>query len=265
VDKGKRVTMTNRFLLVALLFLIGVGATAQKKSKSSAQLIVTSAEADGQRLKVVYTSQGLQPTDSVFLEVRNRTRGTLPIRTVSGAVGKNRPSGPNQIIYWDYALDGLPLGKDDEIVVSAQAAQAISSPVASGGGPAFALLSAVAPGVGNIFVQPTRKIGLRPLVTASYVGLLVYGLSQRGLSKQQYSLYESQESETAAQPYYDAANQYHQRYYLATRAAAAIMLTDVTFTLLRGLRNQRERRATGGRISLQYQGETPVLAYRYSF
>jgi hypothetical protein len=208
--------------------------------------------------------------------VESRSRGALNPKTITGDIGKAVQPGPNKTIYWNYALDGERLD-EIRVTVNVQQAAESSKPIAdkgpqepSGktkiapGGPQYALLSALAPGVGNILVQPNRKIGLRPLITVSYVGLLAYGLAQKSQSRKQYDLYEAQLNEQDAQPYYDAANRYHQRYFLATRAAAVVWLSDVTYTLLKGLRNQKQARANGG-LSLQYSGTTPTLAFRRSF
>lgn len=259
--------MKNLTFLVALFSCFWTSAIAQKKTKPTVSNI--RAEADGKRLKVTYSLEGTAPTDSVYLQVESRTRGVLPLKTVSGGIGKGVEPGPNKIIYWDYEADGMQPGESDAVTVRIQSESVLPPPppvTKLGGGPGYALLSVVLPGVGNIFVQPNRKIGLRPLVTVSYLGLLAYGLSQKSQSNKQYDLYNAQLNESDAQPYYDAANQYHQRYYLATRAAAVLMLTDVTFTLLRGIRNQRlQRTQPSNRLSLQYFGATPTLAFRRTF
>ena len=123
-------------------------------------------------------------------------------------------------------------------------------------GPGWALVSAVLPGVGNMFVQKNAagkavpRVGLRPLVTVGFYGLLVFGFQQRDLSKAPYALYKEQKNSTEGQPYYDEANKYYHRYYLATRAAAAIWLTDVTLTLIRGIKNTQHKAVKKKAVSL---------------
>lgn len=107
-------------------------------------------------------------------------------------------------------------------------------------GPAWALLSAVAPGMGNIFVQtPKPKIGFRPLALIGSYGLLVYGLTERQKSRDVYAIYEQQKNMTAAEPYYKTANSHHQNYYFATRGAAIVAAVDVVLTFIKGMRNSR--------------------------
>ncbi|MGF7218176.1 hypothetical protein GGR92_004353 [Spirosoma lacussanchae] len=137
-------------------------------------------------------------------------------------------------------------------------------------GPAWALVSAVAPGIGNIFVQrPRPRVGFRPLVTVATYGLVAYGLMERQQAQDAYADYEVQKNAAAAEPFYVTANNHHQRYFMATRAAAAVALTDVVLTFIKGLRNSQLRRearridAVSVRPGLQMGQPTAVL--RYSF
>ena len=110
-------------------------------------------------------------------------------------------------------------------------------------GPAWALLSAVAPGIGNIFVQsPNPKVGFRPLVLGGTYSLLIYGLGERQKSRDDYALYEQQKNMTDGESYYQSANNHHHTYYLATRGAIAVAAIDVILTFVRGLRNNQIQR-----------------------
>ncbi|GAB3019183.1 hypothetical protein [Spirosoma pulveris] len=153
------------------------------------------------------------------------------------------------------------------------------SPVTSGSrklwrinykGPAWALLSAVAPGMGNIFVQtPTSKIGLRPLVTVGFYGLLIYGFAERTKSQDAYSIYEQQKNRAAGEPYYQTANSHHQRYFLATRGALAVAAADVVLTFIKGLRNSQTQNEAQRFKHLMLrpglQAGQPTAVVRYSF
>ncbi|GAB4019810.1 hypothetical protein GCM10028808_58820 [Spirosoma migulaei] len=137
-------------------------------------------------------------------------------------------------------------------------------------GPAWALLSAVAPGIGNIFVQlPKPKIGLRPLLTVGCYGLIAYGLAERKKSQDAFAIYEDQKNATAGEPYYQTANDHHHRYFMATRGAVVVAAADVILTFIKGLRNtqiQKEARRIDGvslRPGLQAGQMTAVV--RYSF
>lgn len=137
-------------------------------------------------------------------------------------------------------------------------------------GPAWALLSAVAPGVGNIFVQtPRPKVGLRPLLAVGCYGLVAYGIYERQNARTVYAQYEQQRSLTVAEPYYQRANGHHQRYFAATRGAVAIAAIDVLCTFLRGTRNQQTGRVVRDpeTVTLRpgVQAGQPTMVMRYSF
>lgn len=137
-------------------------------------------------------------------------------------------------------------------------------------GPAWAFVSAVAPGIGNIFVQtPKPKIGLRPLLTVGCYGLLVYGFSERQKSKDDYALYEQQKNMAAGDPYYTRANDHHHTYFMATRGAFVVAAADVVLTFIKGLRNsqlQKEaRRYQSVTLSPSLQAGQPTALVRFSF
>jgi hypothetical protein len=134
-------------------------------------------------------------------------------------------------------------------------------------GPAWALLSAVAPGIGNIFVQtPKPKVGFRPLLTVACYGLVAYGLTERQKSNDEYDIYKEQKNLAAGEPYYNTANAYYHRYFLATRGAIVLAAADVILTLFKGLRNGQEARQIQG-VTLRpgMQAGQPTAVVRYSF
>lgn len=137
-------------------------------------------------------------------------------------------------------------------------------------GPGWALVSAVAPGIGNIFVQtPKPKIGLRPIVTVGCYGLLIYGFMERTKAQDVYRIYEQQKNITAGEPYYQTANGHHQRYFLATRTALVVAATDVVLTFIKGLRNSQIRKENQRFNSLMFrpglQAGQPTAVVHYSF
>ncbi|MFD2933435.1 hypothetical protein [Spirosoma flavum] len=137
-------------------------------------------------------------------------------------------------------------------------------------GPAWALLSVVAPGIGNIFVQmPKPKVGLRPLLTVGCYGLLVYGFMERQKSQDDYSSYEQQKNMAAGEPYYQTANDHHHRYFLATRGAIVVAAADVILTFIKGVHNsqlQKEaRRYQSLTLRPGLQAGQPTAVVRYSF
>lgn len=137
-------------------------------------------------------------------------------------------------------------------------------------GPAWALLSAVAPGIGNIFVQtPKPRIGLRPAITVGCYGLLIYGFMERQKSQDAYHVYEQQKNMTAGEPYYQTANTHHQRYFIATRGALIVAAADVVLTFIKGVRNRQiyreAQRFKGLSLRPGLQAGQPTAVVHYSF
>ncbi len=214
---------------------------------------------DNNRVKVFYDITGVTSADSVYIQVESRNRGLLNAVTVTGDVGTSVLPGKNKMIFWDYRLDGIKID-DDEIQVNILVRQPIQ-PGSVGGGPIYALLSAVAPGVGNIFVQPNKKVGLRPLLTGAYVGLIVYGLVRKNQADKQYDLYTRQLHPAD----YAEANRLHHQYLVASWTAAALLLTDVTYTFLRGRKNEKQRQPVRPSVAFNYVGTTPTVGVQLHF
>lgn len=152
---------------------------------------------------------------------------------------------------------------------TSEAVPAIERPSNRYAGPAWALLSAVAPGIGNIFVQtPRPRVGFRPIIFATTYSLILYGLKEKRDADEAYALYEQQRNSTVAEPYYQTANTHYHRYYIATRGAIAIAAADVVLTFLRGLNNSRQKRALrveGVTLRPGLQAGQPTAQFRYTF
>lgn len=260
----------NRLWLLLLMLPAAVRAQARIENVRVAQR--------GDSLEIRYNL--LEPTaaDSVFLRVRTRDDALLPARTLTGDVGQMRSAGTEKVIFWNMNADDVRL--DGEIQVEVVVKTVVPPPppplppppVKPGGGPANALLSAVTPGIGNAFVQPRRasggvRWGLRPAVAVAFYGLLGYGISQKLVANREYDLYKNSLRESLARPHFEAANQAHHRYYLATRAAAVVWLADVTATLLRGVKNDRQRRTTTVAIrpGPGRSGPVATLSFKHQF
>ncbi len=290
-----------RFLLLLIITLcITSQSQAQERVSNIRVRVLDSAE-----VEILYDLLTARPGDSLFFEVRSRLRGGLSVRPefIRGEVGTRITAGSNRRIIWNALGNGYALDEPIQVIVrvrsgggvvpdevSAQPSVAQTPPRPAGvdkplpalapdtkpvmrrryDGPAWALLSAVAPGIGTIFVQrPRPRVGFRPLASAAAYSLLAYGLLERQQAQDDYAVYEVQKNEAAGAPFYEMANQHHQRYYLATRGAAVIALTDVVLTLVKGIRNRqldREARPIAP-VSLRpgMQAGQFTAVVRYSF
>ena len=287
-----------RFLFLFILLLVIISQSrAQERIGNVRVRTLDSAE-----VEIMYDLLTTRPGDSLYFEVRSRQRGILPVRPefVRGEIGRRITAGSNRRIIWNALGNGYALDEPIQVVIRvqsggaivpdgfstpppvAQAPAVVDSPPAVGlpdtnrlarrryDGPAWALLSVVAPGIGNIFVQrPRPRVGFRPLATAVTYSLLAYGLLERQQAQDDYAQYEVQKNPTAGEPFYETANQHHQRYYLATRGAAVIVLTDVVLTFVKGLRNRQldreARRIVPVSVRPGMQAGQVTAVFRYSF
>lgn len=238
-----------------LLIVLLLSSVALAQPIPKAAITNVRVEVDSERVKIQYDVIGITMADSVYIRVESRSGGVLPTTTVTGDVGRGVSPGTDRTIYWDYRLDSIRIDSEIRVTVS------IKRPLPIGGGPTNALLSALVPGLGTIFVQPNRKIGARPLITAAYAGLLVYGLVQRGRSQKQYDVYRDNRIDSD----YEKANDLHHRYLVAVRAAAAIRLTDVIYTFLKGRKNDKQRSMTTRRLVLDYRNPVPTIGIQLCF
>lgn len=276
------IVLLRSLYLFLLLLTVSLAGNAQGRVSN-----VRMRAIDQQSIEVFYDLRNSIPTDSVYVRLQRRDGKLVApdLKSVSGDLGTNRVDGRDRRIVWNLRRNGLLIREEVRAVVLLKQGgllnqtpaeelaptlpdSATSTPEKPYRGPAWTLLSLLAPGVGNIFVQtPKPRVGLRPLVAVAAYGLLIYGAGQQGEADQAYTDYASAGNEPAAEPFYQKANAAHQRYYVATRAAAAIWVTDLTLTFIRGLRNQRDekRRVQPLSYHLNYQANTPVAVFRYTF
>lgn len=293
-------------LAFLLSLLLTISGRAQERIRNVRMQVVDSSQLEI-RYDLIEIHPG--DSVFVELESRLRGPLPVLPEFIRGDIGKRVTVGSDRRIVWDVLANGYRLNEDIRATVSIKAApvrpvasqqpdtspakptepvaskeptsadpeRSVVSAPADGmstrrmryAGPAWALLSAVAPGIGNIFVQtPKPKVGLRPLVTVGCYGLLAYGLSERQKSHDEYAIYEQQKNMTAAEPYYTQANSHHQNYYLATRGAIVVAAVDVILTFMKGLRNNRLQRSQSlqpvtVRPGLQAGQLTAVIHYSF--
>jgi len=245
-----------------LLLLLWILPTGSCLAQAKASISNVRIQRDGIRYQILYDLDNATRLDSVYVSAESLQKGALPVRSMQGNVGLGQTSGRNKTIIWNVTSDADVEG--DSVTVTIGVVPSVRAAYI-GGGPANALISAVLPGIGNIFVQPRHKVGLRPLVTAAYAGLLIYGLNRRAESNRQYALYKDERLQQAdlAQPLYDKANAANRLYLVAARTAALIWAVDVTATLLRGLRNNSQRRRLSSSVSWHPTARTPLIGLRY--
>jgi hypothetical protein len=104
-------------------------------------------------------------------------------------------------------------------------------------------------------------VGLRPLITGAYVGLIIYGLVRRSQANQRYDLY----ARHLHLPDYTEANRLHHSYLVASWAAVGVLLSDVTYTFLKGRKNQQQKQTVKRQVAFNYVGSTPTIGMYIHF
>ena len=253
-------------LLILLIFFIQDNTFAQKPSILNVRINIM----EEGKVRINYDVENLNENDSVGFYVVNKNGATLVPKSFIGDFGKKVTPGKNKLIIWDLVKDEIFVDEEFQIQIKVKLSPREIIPpepknVILGGGVSNTLLSVVAPGLGNIFVTENHKIGLRPLITATYVGLLIYGFTMKSKKDEQYAIYESKLRSSEAAPYYDLANYYHHRYYAATRLAGVIWAFDIITTFIKGSKNDKIRKNTKTSFNLNSVGETPTLGFKYNF
>jgi hypothetical protein len=254
----------NLTLLLGLsIFLISEISYGQEKPTISN--IHFSVKENGY-INFSYDVTDLLPSDSIFVYLRNMAGTIIKPKSVIGDIGNNIISGKGKLISWNIVNDNFFVDDDYQAIIEVKLGirNKIIKPKLLGGA-SNALLSMVAPGIGNIFVQSNKKVGLRPLVTLSYYGLLVYGFSLKKRADNQYGIYTSQSDEQIALPYYNAANANHQAYLMLSSAAALIWAVDVISTFRKGLKNDNLRKKSHTTFKIGTILNTPTVGFNHNF
>ncbi|MCY7351464.1 MAG: hypothetical protein LH606_12495 [Cytophagaceae bacterium] len=212
-------------------------------------------------IRVTYDLKGMKSPTQVRVYFVTATGDTLRPTKLRGRVGAGVKPGDDRRITWNLAAERATINTELEAVVVAE----YPPRLVGSGGPVYALLSLAAPGIGNIFVNPKRRIGLRPALTVACYGLIGYGLSQKSQANRAYDRYRNSLREEAGQPFYADANAAHHRYYIATRLGAALWATDVAATLIRGVRNQQQSRLTTYALPGLGRTSPAMVGVRYQF
>jgi hypothetical protein len=260
-------------LLLVVVALPGGSAWAQKKPAIAPTVIanVRLSVSGDSAIVVRYDLANVQPGDSLYLRFRSRNGELLKPDAgyVTGDIGTNLKPGRDKQIMWNARDNGIAINEELRAAVIARLGTPLQ--VSRGaGGPGYALLSLLAPGVGNIFVQsPDPVVSYRPLITVAAYGILVYGLLERGRVNVPYDSYQQAKNPTEGQPFYDEANRHYQRYFIATRTAAVIALTDAVLTAIHGFRNRQARAKKPGAPAVSIRpgwlGDQPVATLRLRF
>jgi hypothetical protein len=215
-------------------------------------------------IEIHYDVSDLVQDDSIYVFLQKKDGTIIIPKSVSGEVGKGIREGINKVISWNIIEDNFIVNDEFQIFIEIKLAKEI--PVRKlAGGVSNVLVSMIAPGIGNIFVNENKRIVLRTLITATFYGLLINGLIVKKDSDSQYAIYNSKLKESEALNYYTAANENHHIYYLMTRGAALIWAVEVISTFAKGLKNDKLRNQSHISLNVGTFMDTPTIGINYKF
>lgn len=163
-----------------------------------------------------------------------------PMKSVLGDAGENISMGKEKKIYWDFLIDDPNFnGKGISFKIKAflMNPTIYARPV---GGPANALLSLVAPGLGDMKVR--RGGGWYGLITAAAFTTLGTGLYLRLRAQTNYDKYKTATSPEGASDLLGTAQSQNNLSVTLINTAIVIWVADVALVAFQGFRNQRLRR-----------------------
>lgn len=190
------------------------------------------------------------------------------LKIVSGGVGPEVKLGIDKKIVWQYFKEDRNfVGENTAFKVTAEVnLQARQARLNRLGGPESAAYSLIFPGWGQTKVRDGNRYWIAGLAAYLSVGAGLYFANQANNSLENY---RNAESLGDADSFFSDFEQQRQLSNIAYGTAAAIWLTDIAFTVIRGLKNKkRAKQNTRGlafRMQLEPIAQTPVFGFTWSF
>lgn len=209
----------------------------QIKGQTNARISEVDYSLEGSFIVVHYILQGTIPKEELTIELSFVTEDNEKIipHSVSSDVGAKVYSNGNRVILWDIDIDKPAFSGIMKAVV------AITASKVNYGSPKNALLSVAVPGLGGFFVEKNKTRAA--LTTVSTLGLIVYGINQKNESKKYFKEYHASLIPGDINNLYQKANSAHHKYYIATRLAAGIWISDIIWVTVKGFRNREEAKS----------------------
>jgi len=240
---------------VLMVMLLVWGSAQQTVAQKSGKAEILNVTLDNQQEKIridfnLKASRKARFLIQLFYSKDGGKTFEGPMKSVLGDAGENISSGKEKKIYWDFLIDDPNFeGKNISFKIKAFLMNP-STKLVPQGGPANALLSLMAPGIGDMRV---RSGGLwYGAITVSAFTTLGTGLYLRAAARNNYDLYQRARDAQSAQDLLNKANQQNNLSAVLINAAIAIWVVDVALVAWRGFKNQKLRRQ---KISL---GLSPV-------
>ncbi|HAS41331.1 MAG TPA: hypothetical protein DCS93_12670 [Microscillaceae bacterium] len=245
----------RRGIQVLILIALVWGGTRQAQAQKSGKAEILNVTLDGQQEKIridfnLKASRKARFLVQLFYSKDGGKTFEGPMKSVLGDAGENITPGKEKKIYWDFLIDDPNFeGKNISFKIKAFLMNPSIKAIPRGG-PANALLSLVAPGLGDMRV---RSGGLwYGVITVGAFTTLGTGLYLRASARNNYDSYQNARDAQSARDLLNKANQQNNLSTVLINAAIAIWVVDVALVAWRGFKNQKLKRQ---KISL---GLSPV-------
>ncbi len=262
-------TFIQRIILTTILIIFSINSFSQT---TLANIENVDYSVVGSKIIVTYDiiNAGAEENFQIDLKfVDEQNRNVYPL-SLSGDVGNTIYMGKEKRITWNVLKDR------DELIGNYKAVVSIASVSKYvGGGPGYAFLSVLFPGVGDYGVKKDPRNKPFVLITLSTYGLMTYGLITRWLSTYNYDKYHKAVDQKEIDDYFDKAYKQNNQSGNALGIGFAIWAADVLWVTYKGFRNisikKRQSQHTGLKSSLNhnyylgYDSDGVKLKYVISF
>ncbi len=218
-------------LTTTLILLYSINSFSQS---TSAKIENVDYSVVGSKIIVTYDiiNAGAEENFQVDLKfVDEQNHNVYPL-SLSGDVGNTIYRGKEKRITWNVLKDREEISGNYKAVVSIAS---VSKYV--GGGPGYAFLSVVLPGVGDYWVKKDPRGRPYVLITLSYCGLMTYSLITKSLYNIYLDDYQNADNPEDKENYRDKKSKNYTRYSTSFGIGIAILVADVLWVTYKGFRN----------------------------
>ncbi len=245
-----------RFKILLAIFLFFLFCVKVFSQSTEAEVKKVAATTEGNTIIINYNIEKSSRKEKYKTSLLFRTNESTWIipKTIKGDVNTFIKGGKNKTIQWDVLKDTVGISCKITPYVR------ITGFTEKLGGPANALYSLLAPGMGDYGVtknEDLHRCFYKPYFTTILAyGSLGYGIFQKIRSDQFYSKYKDTWSQSEIDSYYKKANSGHKQYIIAVSVAASIWIADIAYVIYKGITNKqnekKEKKSGVGGLYLNY-------------
>jgi len=238
--------------LLVFIFLCSLEAKSQSVSNlsfyPSADNIVIDFDLNGSvgryyRLMILFTDH------SGYVIVPNTLQGDFPFAI----------TGKRKQIIWNVLNDREELSGDFFVTVKILD----SNQMTQQGGAGNVFLSAILPGLGDVYVNNSDAAIKPEYIALSYLGSLGLGYYSHKMYKENYSAYQSASEQSDIDNYFNNAVFYKDQSKFWYGIAAVIWSVDLIHVLVKGVANQKQNKSGWEGLSVRANSSEILLCYKF--